>query len=535
MSKKILMGDEARKAIQIGVDIVANATKVTLGASGRNAAYDKGFGGPTITNDGVSIAREIILRDPIQNMGANFCKETSQKTNDIAGDGTTTSMVLLQAILTEGMKKLDVGVNAMDLRRGIEKASKLVIEYLKSIAKPIKSDAETEQVAIISAESTEIGKVISDTIAKMGKDSVITIEESPLSGITSEVSQGLELDKGFLTAYMLTDTTRAESVVKEVPILVTDLKLGSAEEVFNLMEMVKSSGGQDLMIIAEDVTGDALQTILANRFQNGFLTLVVKAPGFGLRKQDYLQDIAVMVGATFISKDLSMTMESVNLAHLGSAERVVSTKDRTTIIGGKGDKKKIEDRVSLAKKEIEGLESKHDILKVEERIAKMTGGVARIKVGASTETETKYLKLKVEDAVAAVKASLEEGIVPGGGVALIRAQQFIVKPKGLSQDEDTGFNIVFKALQAPLQQIAINCGLGDGSSVVDRVVGMVDAPNGGYDASKNIYSNDLIKDGIIDPVKVTRTALENAVSSGGILLTLETAIAEIPKEKPDMM
>lgn len=530
MSKKILMGDEARKAIKRGVDVVADAVKITLGASGRNVAVDRGFGGPVVTNDGVSIAREIVLKDPIENSGAIFCKETSQRTNDAAGDGTTTSMVLLQAILNEGMKKIDVGVSSMALRRGIEKASKLAVEYLKSIAKPIKSDEETLQVATISAESAEMGKIIADTISKLGTDAVITIEESPVPGIISEVSQGMQFDKGFVSPYFMTDTARMEAECKDVKILVTDMKINAVDSILPLLEEVMASGRRELVLIAEDISGEALQTLVVNKIRGSFTALCIKAPGFGTRKRDYLEDIATITGATFISSDLNTKLEDVKMEHLGTADRVVSTKDKTTIVGGKGDKKAIADRVAMARKEVEGLESKHDKLKVEERIAKMTGGVAIMKVGSATEAETKYLKLKVEDAVAAVKAALEEGIVAGGGVALLRASQFIVKPKDLTVDEEIGFNIVLKALQAPLRQIAINCGIGDGSSVVERILGMEEI-NGGYDALKNVYTPDMINDGIVDPVKVTRSALENAVSTGGILLTLEVAVAEIKEDK----
>ena len=528
--KKILMGNEARKAIKVGVDIVADATKITLGASGRNVAYDRGFGGPSVTNDGVSIAREIVLKDQIENMGANFCKETSQRTNDAAGDGTTTSMVLLQAILTEGLKKIDVGVSPMGIRKGIEKASKLAIGYLKSVAKPIKSDEETLQVAVISAESKEIGEMIAKTVSKLGADSVITIEESPLSGITSEISQGMDFDKGFISHYMVTNKDRMESEVKDARILVTDQKIGDINSMVPIMDQLMSSGKRELVIIAEDVVGECLQTFILNTLRGVMTVLCIKAPGFGNRKRDYLEDISILTGATFIASDLGIKLEDLTLEHLGTADRVVSTKDKTVIVGGRGSQITIAERVASAKKEVEGLESKHDKLKVEERIAKLTGGVAVIKVGAATETETKYLKLKVEDAVAAVKASLEEGIVAGGGIALLRASQFIVKPEDLTDDEEVGFNIVLKALEAPLRQIAINCGIGDGSSVVERVLASKENINSGYDALKNVYSEDMIKDGIVDPVKVTRSALENAVSSGGIILTLEVAIVEIKED-----
>jgi chaperonin GroEL len=487
----------------------------------------------------------------MQNVGANLEKEVAQKTNDIAGDGRKTTILLYQAIATEGMKLIKgslwtkilrlislkpAKVNSIGVKSGIDKASKIAVDYLKTISKPINGNEEITRVATISSKSEEIGKVVAKTVSELGQDAIITVEESPVVGITSEISSGLELDKGFITPYMMTDPARGESVVKDVSILVTDLKLGSAEDVYLIMEALKASGKQDLVIIAEDIVGDALQTVLANRFQNGFITLGVKAPGFGLRKKDYLEDIAITVGATFISKDLGMTMDKVGLDHLGSAERVVSTKDKTTIIGGKGDKTKIDERIATAKLEMETLESKHDKLKVEERIAKLSGGVARIKVGASTDTETKYLKLKVEDAINAVKAALEEGIVPGGGYSLIHASTRVLEAKNEGEytvDELLGFDILAKAMEIPLKHIAINCGLGDGEEVVNEVKNQEDG--GGFDAFNNVFVDNLIESGIIDPLKVERCALENASSGAGMFLTLEVAMAEIPKDKPDMM
>jgi chaperonin GroEL len=536
MAKKILMGDEARKELKAGVDAVANAVKLTIGPKGRNVVFDRGYGGPTITNDGVSIAREIVLADPVQNMGANLAKEVAQKTNDTAGDGTTTSVVLLQSIVTEGMKRIAVGINAIGIKNGIEKASKIAVDYLKSIAKPIKSDEETVNVAIISAESKEIGEMIATTVSKLGSDAVITIEESPTVGFTSEISQGMELDKGFISPYMVTDPARMECECKDVKILVTDLKIGAVDSVIPLLEEVMASGARELVIIAEDIIGEALQTFIVNKIRGSFTVLGIKSPGFGLRKRDYLEDIAALTGATFIASDLDIKIENVKLEHLGSAARVVSTKDKTTIIGGKGDPKVVEARVAMARVELEKLDSKHDKLKVEERIAKLTGGVAIIKVGAATETETKYLKLKVEDAVNAVKAALEEGIVAGGGSALIKAScaisEALAARKDLTSDEEIGFKILMSALEAPLQSIAINCGIGDGTLVVSRVKEMKE--NGGYNALNNTYVNDMIVAGIVDPVKVTRSAVENAASAGGTLLTMDCAMAQIPKEKPEM-
>lgn len=535
MAKKILFGDNARKEIQIGVDAVANAVKTTIGPKGRNVVFDKGFGGPTITNDGVSIAREVVLKDSMQNIGCMVTKEVAQKTNDSAGDGTTTSVILMQAIVSEGLKKINVGVNAIGMKNGIEKASVIAVDYLKSKAKLIKSDAETTQVAVISAESEEIGKMIAETIGKLGSDAVITIEESPTVGIRSEVSMGMELDKGYISHYMVTDRARLEAECKDVKILVTDMKVTSIESMIPILDQVANSGKRELVIIAEDITGDALQNFIMNTIKGTFTVLAIKAPGFGVRKKDYLEDIAVLTGATFIASDLNIRFEDVTIDQLGTADRVVSIKDKTTIVGGKGTKEEVDLRIANARKEVETLESKHDKLKVEERIAKLAGGVAIIKVGAATETETRYLKLKVEDAVNAVKAALEEGIVSGGGSALIGASKAILEAKNTdfenkyTADEVIGFDILSSALETPLQNIAVNCGFGDGSSVVAKVKEMKEG--GGYDALKGIYVEDMIVAGIVDPVKVTRSAIQNASSAGGTLLTMECSMAEIKEEK----
>lgn len=536
MAKKILKGDIARKEIKVGVDAVCDAVKITIGPKGRNVVFDRGFGGPTLSNDGVSIAREVVLQDLMQNIGCSIAKEVAQKTNDSAGDGTTTSLVLLQAIVTEGMKKLDVGVNAIGLKNGLDKASKIAIEYLKSIAKPIKTDAETRQVATISAESEEIGGMIADTISKLGVDSVVTIEESPTVGITSEVSQGMDFDKGFISHYMVTDKSRMEAEIKDAKILVTDLKIGDINSMVPLIDSVAAAGKRELVIIAEDVVGEALQTFIINTLRGVMTILCIKAPGFGLRKRDYLEDIATVTGATFIASDLNIKLEDLTVAHLGSADRVVSTKDKTVIVGGKGTKEAIEERIASARKEIEKTESKHDILKIEERIAKLSGGVAIIKIGAATETETKYLKLKVEDAVSAVKSALEEGIVAGGGSSLLRASKAVLEARNggnYTSDELLGFDILSLALEAPLQCIAVNCGKGDGSMVVGKVKEM--EGDGGYNALSDTYIPNLIESGIVDPLKVERSAIENAVSAGGTLLTLDVAMSELPKEKSEMI
>ena len=530
MSKQILFGDEARKAVFEGITIVNKATSCTLGPAGRNAALNKSWGGPTITNDGVSIAREITLKDPFQDMGVQIVKGVAEKTNDSAGDGTTTSILLTQAIVAEGLKRMSSGANVIGIKDGIEKASKAVVEALKSMAKPIKNDEETQQVATISSESEEVGRIICDIIKKLGNNGIITTEEGQTDGIVSEITQGVDFDRGFISPYMVTNPEKMEAECSDVYVLVTDHKIASAQEILPVLEAIMSTGKKELVIIAEDIIGDALHTFVINKMRGNFTVLAIKAPGFGERKKDYLQDIAVVTGATLISSDTGRIIDKVTLEDLGQASRVISTKDKTTIVGGNGNKKDIEARISIAKQELARTESKHDKIKIEERIAKLSGGVAVIKVGAATETEMKYLKLKIEDAVNATKAALEEGIVPGGGIALLKAKRLIKKPDGLTYDEEVGFNIVLQALSTPLQQIAVNGGVGDGSSVLERVEGLVDA-NGGYDALSKIYIPDMLKAGIIDPAKVTRCALQNAASAAGTFLTTEVAIVDEPKEE----
>ena len=532
-AKKIVYDEEARVTLKKGVDAVANAVKVTIGPKGRNVVYDNGFGGPNISNDGVSIAREIILEEPLENMGANIVKEVAQKTNDMAGDGTTTSVILTQAIFSEGIKRIAVGINSIGIKNGIDKASKIAIDYLKSIAKKIKTQEETTQVATISAESEEIGKLLSDTIFKLGTDAVLSVEDSNTVGITSDISQGMEFENGYISPYMVTNPTRLEAECKDVSILVTDHKIGIVSEMVPFLEAFMKTGKKELVIIADDIVGEALQTFIVNKLRGAITVLGIKSPGFGERKKDYLEDIAAVTGATFISNEVGLTLDKIGLEHLGLADRVVSTKDKTTIIGGKGDKKVVTDRIASARKDLENLESKHDKLKVAERIAKLTDGVAIIKVGAATETETNYLKLKVEDAINATKAALEEGVVAGGGSSLILASKFILEEKlkgDYTEDELVGFDILAKAMEVPLQNIAVNCGKGDGSIVVSRVKELKDG--GGYNAYDDIYLEDIVKEGIADPVKVTRSAIENASSAGGTLLTMGCAMAQIKEVKP---
>lgn len=533
MSKIILYNEEARKSLKRGVDAVADAVKITLGPRGRNVVLEKGYGSPTITNDGVSIAREISLKDKFENMGAEIIKEVATKTNDIAGDGTTTSVVLTQAIVAEGMKYTSMGLNAMGVKFGIEAAAKDVVTALKSIAKPIKTDEEIRQVATISAESLELGTIIADTIKKVGKDGVVTVEESQSIGLESEVTEGIEFDKGYISPYLVTNSERMEAEYTDPAILVTDRRISSIKEVLPLLEKLAAAGKKDLVIIAEDVDGEALSTFIVNKLRGTFNVLAVKAPGFGDSKKATLEDVAVTIGATVISEEVGITFENADIAMLGKARRVVSKKDTTIIVGGKGKKADIEERISQLKKQKETIDSKYEKEKLDARIAKLSGGVAVIRVGAATETEIKYLKLKIEDAVNATKAAIEEGIVAGGGVALIKAAQKVSdsleNKKHPSKEFELGYQIVLKALEAPLKQIAMNAGKDDGSVIVEKVKN--GKGNAGYDAYKDEMIADMITAGIIDPVKVTRFGVQNSCSASALLLTTEAAIASGEKEE----
>ncbi len=534
MSKKILYGEDAKKALKRGIDAVADAVKVTIGPRGMNVAYEKSYGGPVITNDGVSIAKEITLRDKFENMGAEIIKEVASKTNDVAGDGTTTSVVLAQAIITDGLKRTAMGANGLAVRHGIEKATEDVLAALRSLSKPVKGKEDIRQVATISAESEEIGRIIADTIDKVGKDGVVTVEESQVFGVESEVTQGIEFDKGYVSPYLITNTERMEAQYADVPIFMTDRKISAIKDILPLLEKLAATGKKELVIIADDVDGEALSTFIVNKLRGGFSVLAVKAPGYGDRKKEMMEDIAVTIGATVITEDFGLKLESVELSHLGKARRVIATKDSTTIVGGKGKKADVEDRVSQLKAQLENTTSKYDKEKIVERIAKLAGGVAVIRVGAATETEMKYLKLKIEDAVNATKAAIEEGIVPGGGVALVKAAGKVankVKKEALT-GFDAGYAALVNSLRAPMRQILENVGYADSAAIViDQVMHGTAAI--GYDALKDEIVADVWKAGIIDPVKVTRTALQNAASAAGILLTTEVAIAEEPKdEKP---
>ncbi len=546
MAKKILHGADAQEKLLKGLNAVADAVRITIGPRGRNVVYDKGYGAPMITNDGVSIAKEITLIDKFENMGAEIIKEVASKTNDAAGDGTTTATVLTAAIANTGFEQMKGGANGLLLRLGIEAATVDVVEALRAMARPVKNKAEIKQVATISAESEEIGTIIAETIDKVGKDGVVTVEESQVFGVTSDVVEGMDFDKGYISHYMITNHERMESVYANAPILVTDKKISAIKDILPLLEKLAQTGKKELVIIAEDVDGEALATLILNKIRGIFNVLAIKAPGFADRKRDMLGDIATVVGATVISEELGQTLENVELNMLGKAAKVISTKDKTTIVDGKGKKTDIATRIGTVRTQLVNITMKFDKEHLEKRIAKLASGVAVIKVGAATETEMKYLKLKIEDAVNATKAAIEEGIVPGGGVALAKVSATIEKAmlasarykKSSESKKETEFYIGYKALvdslTAPLRQIATNAGHDDASIVVDKVVHA--AETHGYDASADTSDGevilvDMLKKGIIDPVKVTRTALQNAASAAGILLTTDVAIADDPDEK----
>jgi chaperonin GroEL len=532
MAKQILFSEDARKSIAKGLSHAAHAVKVTLGPKGRNVVMEKSYGGPRITNDGVSIAKEISLPDRFENMGAEIVKEVASKTNDTAGDGTTTSVVLLEALVTEGLAHVQKGANAMGIRSGMEKAKVAALAELKKMAKPVKGKNEVKQVASISAESEELGEIIAAAVDKVGSSGVVTVEESQGMELSYDIVEGMQLDKGYVSAYMVTNPERMEAEMKDALVLLTDKKIGNVQEILPLLEKIIQSGKKEVVIIAEDFEADALSTFIVNKLRGAFSVLAIKAPGYGDRKKEMLADIATLVGGQVISNELGMTFETANLSVLGRATRVVATKDTTTIVGGKGKKAEITARVAQLTKQIEMSDSKFDKEKLEERIAKMSGGVAVISVGAATETEMKYLKDKIDDAVKATKASIEEGIIPGGGTALAKiAKKLGNQEHKLSADEQSGFDIVVRALELPLAQIVMNAGKDDASAVVAKV--QAGKANAGYDAQNDKIIEDMLEAGIVDPAKMPRMALENAVSAAAMLLTTEAAIADIPEPKKD--
>ncbi len=534
MAKQIIFGDEARKALKRGIDQVTNAVKITLGPKGRNVVYDKGYGAPTITNDGVSIAKEITLPDKAENLGAEMIKDVASKTNDIAGDGTTTAVILAQAIIDEGLKKTSLGVSPMGLRAGIEMACADVTKVLKAMAKPIKTKEEIIQVATIAAEDEAIGAIIADAIEKVGKDGVVTVEESQQFVVESEFVEGMEFNKGYVSPYMITDGERMEASYADPFILLIDKKISSIKEILPLLEKLAGAGKKDLVIIADDIDGEALATLVVNKIRGTFNTLAIKAPGYGDNKMEMLGDIAVLTGGTVITENAGLKLENVEVEMLGRARRVIASKEATTIVGGKGQKVNLDDHIAQIKKQIDNANSSYDKDKLRERLGKLSGGVAVIKVGATTEAEMKYKKLKIDDAVAATKAAVDEGIVPGGGVALIKAGEIVAK-KGiknispdLTQEFETGRKILLKALESPLRQIVINAGKDDAAVIINKVKNSKTFE--GYDARIDQMVCDMIEAGIVDPVKVTRTGLERAAGAAAILLTTEVAVTDEPKK-----
>ncbi|MCX6765039.1 MAG: chaperonin GroEL [Candidatus Nealsonbacteria bacterium] len=532
MAKQILFNEEARKKIKAGADKLANAVKVTIGPKGRNVVLDKGFGSPTITNDGVTIAKEIELADKAENLGAEILKEVAEKTNDVAGDGTTTAVVVSQAIMTEGLKNVAAGANPLALKRGIDKGVEKIVEALKQMAKKIDGKDEMAQVATISAESKEIGNMIAEVMNEVGKDGVITVEESKGFGMSKEIVKGLQFDRGYSSAYMITDAERMESVYEDPYILITDKKISAIKEILPVLEKIAESGKKDLVIIADDVEGEALATLVVNKLRGIFNTLAVKSPGYGDRKKEMLEDIAAVVGAEVISEERGLKLENISLSQLGSARKVLSTKENTTIVEGKGKKENIDARINQIKAEMLKADSDFDKEKLQERLAKLSGGVGVIKVGAATEVEQKAKQHKTEDALHATRAAVEEGIVPGGGVALIRAVNSDIFNELLNKiigEEKIGLMILKRAAEEPIRQIAENAGI-DGAVVAQKV--KENKEGFGFNASTMEYE-DLIKSGIIDPTKVTRSALENAASAAGMFLTTECVVAEMPEEKKE--
>ncbi|MEA3272705.1 MAG: chaperonin GroEL [Patescibacteria group bacterium] len=534
MAKQLLFDENARQSLKKGVDKLANAVKVTLGPKGRNVVLDKGFGSPTITKDGVTVAKEIELEDKFENTGAELVKEVASKTNDVAGDGTTTATVLAQAIVAEGVRNVAAGANPIVLKRGIEKGVKAVVQKLHEMKKNISSREEIAQVASISANDSEIGGIIAEAITEVSenpqniKDVVVNVEESQSFGIEKEVVKGMKFDKGYVSPYMITNTERMEAEYSDSLILITDKKISSLQEILPLLEKLAQTGKKELVIIADDFDGEALATLVVNKLRGTFNALAVKAPGFGDRRKAMLQDIAILTGAKIITDELGLKLEDVSLEDLGSARKIVSTKEDTTVVEGKGDAEQLAGRVAQIKKEMEQSDSEFDKEKLQERLAKLSSGIAVIKVGAATETEMKEKKMRIEDAVSATKAAVEEGIVPGGGVAFMRALKALDELTVMG-DEKVGVAILRRALEEPLRQIAVNSGK-DGAVIVEEVKKQEGAY--GYNAAQDKFE-DMIQAGIIDPTKVTRFALQNAASIASLLLTTETVVTDKPEEKKE--
>ncbi|MDQ5976121.1 MAG: chaperonin GroEL [Patescibacteria group bacterium] len=542
MAKQIAYSAVARRSMKAGIDKVADAVKVTLGPKGRNVILSKSYGGPTITNDGVTIAKDIELKDNFENLGASLIKQVAEKTNDIAGDGTTTSTVIMQALAREGLKFVETGINPVGIRRGMEAAKADVIESLKKNSQPIRDKKSIVQVATISAESVEMGEMIAGVMEAVGKDGVVTTEQSQTLGLSKEIVEGMNFDKGYISPYFMTNAESQTAEIANPYILITDKKISAIAEIVPVLEKLAQMGKKDIVILAEDIDGEALATLVVNKIRGVLNVLAVKAPDFGDGRKAILQDIALLTGGQVISEEKGMKLEATEVAMLGQAQKIIASKDDTTIVGGKGKKKDIEARVSEIKALIEKSKSEYDREKLKKRMAKLAGGVAVIRVGAATETELTYMKHKMEDAVNATKAAIEEGIVAGGGTALVKAaasvaSAFSAKKKTENHEFNAGYEALLKALNEPLRQIAMNAGEQDAAVVLNKVI-EAKGVNFGYNAKDNVYEEDMVKAGIIDPLKVTRTALENAVSVAALLLTTEAAVVDIPEEKkpemPDM-
>lgn len=535
-AKQLVFSEEARRRLQIGMNILATAVDTTLGPKGRNVAIDRKFGSPTITHDGVTVAKEIELEDPFENMGAQLLKEAATKTNDIAGDGTTTSTVLAFSIVTDGMKNLAAGANPMLLKRGIEAASKAVVDKINAQSIEVTTKEEIASVASISAQDRTIGELISEVMDKVGKDGVITVEESKGLEFETEYVEGMQFDRGYISPYFITDPEQMEASVEDPYLLIHDKKISAAQDIVPMLEKLVQVGKRELVIIAEDIDGEALATLVLNKLRGMLNVVAIKAPGFGDRRKAMMQDIAVLTGATVISEETGRKLESATLADLGRAEKIVVTKDDTTIIGGKGETKEIKGRIEQIRVEIDKSTSDYDSEKLNERLAKLSGGVAIIRVGAATETELKEKKHRVEDALSATRAAVEEGIVPGGGVALINAMSAVSDLKMEFDDAQIGVNIVRDALEEPLRKISENAGK-DGPVILEnvrRAQKEKDNPNIGYNVLSEEYV-DMVEDGVIDPAKVTRGALENAASIAAMILTTEALITDVPEEKSPPM
>ncbi len=528
MAKTLLFGEEARRSMQAGVDKLANTVKVTLGPKGRNVILDKKFGSPLITNDGVTIAREIELEDAYENMGAQLVKEVATKTNDVAGDGTTTATLLAQAIIREGLKNVTAGANPILIRNGIKTAVEKAVEEIQKISKPVNGKEDIARVAAISAADEKIGKLIADAMEKVGNEGVITVEESKSMGTELDVVEGMQFDRGYVSAYMVTDTEKMEAVLDNPFILITDKKISNIQDLLPLLEQIVQAG-KKLLIIADDIEGEAMTTLVVNKLRGTFTCVGVKAPGFGDRRKEMLQDIATLTGGVVISDEVGGDLKEATLDMLGEAESVKVTKESTTIVNGRGNSEEIKNRINQIKLQLEATTSEFDKEKLQERLAKLAGGVAVVKVGAATETELKESKLRIEDALAATKAAVEEGIVPGGGTAYVNVINEVAKLTSDIQDEQVGINIIVRSLEEPMRQIAHNAGL-EGSVIIEKVKNS-DA-GVGFDALRGEYK-DMIKAGIVDPTKVTRSALQNAASVASTFLTTEAAVADIPeKEMP---